>query len=738
MLRQTQSTAPIPSDDLPSSGMPSAWEQYRPILVPIGLVVLTFFVFITALGNDFLVGWEDDFYITQNTQVTDFSIGNIVDHWTGFRRGEYIPLTLTSYSIQNIIFGDSPMGYRVVNIALHAFSGVLIYLCLGLLQPRQSVAIFAAVMFLIHPVQVESVVWVSQHKTVLSGTLFLASFWLHLYASRKKGRQGAIIASYALFALSILAKPAVILGGILFLAVDFLWLRLTTSQIAVRNIPYLVMGLIGAVLVMLAQNDNGGLPSSGTDNPLQHGQLVLHAIWDYAASLVLPFNLNNLYIYDIEKVGLTDFRVWLGLIFVVATLAITFLQPWGKKISAFAVLWFWLLLVPLLNVVPNGYPRADRFLYLSGVMIFVLLALALNKLADTLKRQEATYGVLAILVAISVVFGLLTISRNGVWSDTGTLMRDHLTDYPQSLTGLAKLANYELRTGDLQGAAETTQTLVNTYPNYVDGLDIAALLVIQQGNYRQAVDIYARILNLQPDDEATKERLGFSLVQLGLQAFEAGEYPTAIQLYVEALNYIPDADSAPIHNNIGFAYYTMGENEQALIAYNEAIARNADYDKAWLNVGDAALNLANYELARNAYSRALELEASFNAQNASNFCLALGELRQDPEIAIRFCQVALDIEPDNGLYLGRTAHVLLIFGSNEEALKVAQRSVEVDPNLVLNWRVFGDALRLAGDIENARLAYQQALALNPNNQGALNGMAALEQGVVAPEATPGQ
>jgi 4-amino-4-deoxy-L-arabinose transferase-like glycosyltransferase len=157
-------------------------EKIRPHLLPvIVLSCLTFVVYANTLGHDFLLNWDDRLYVVDNETIQGITGEHLKDAFTRFYIGNYAPLHIISYMIDYTLWGMRPSGYILSNVLIHAVNGILFYLLLFRMNRRRALGFIAAFIFLLHPVQVESVSWISQRKNLLAMFFFLLSF--HLYIS---------------------------------------------------------------------------------------------------------------------------------------------------------------------------------------------------------------------------------------------------------------------------------------------------------------------------------------------------------------------------------------------------------------------------------------------------------------------------------------------------------------------------------------------------------------------------
>lgn len=698
--------------------------RLRPYLFPMLLFVAALVIFANTMNAELLESWDDNIYISQNPLVIDFSFGNLIDIWTKSYNGEYLPVTLTNFVLERQLWGTNSAGYHVVNVILHGLNGILVYWLIKRLHGSTVVASGTALLFIAHPLQVETVAWVSQRKNLLSLCFFLLAFLNHMRSLEKKSTR-VLIMAWVCFLLSMLSKPAAVLTPFLFVLYDILEERPRIGMLVFRNLPYFIMSMIGAVIMYQADKHWGGIRKAPGDGLWENVQIMARAFWDYFASIFAPVNLNNLYIYSLPDLRDGDIGIWLGFGVLILLVVLAVLQPFGRPITAFSILWIVLFMLPVSNIIPIAAQRADRFMYFPLVAVFLLIGILFDKLWQRFQTMEIRYVLVAVAGIILAVLGTITLQRNAVWKNSEVLWTDHLEDYPSSITGLTNLSVYYYRQQNFSKATDTLATLLRIYPNDYQGNQMFGNIALLQQDYPTAIARYQRAIAANPTNHGLADDLGVAYLQMGVSAFDQGDYAATLDAYIKALELIPNEPI--LHNNIGFTLFTIGRYEQALTAYYKALELDPFYARAWVNLGDVAVVLQDYALTRDAYDSALRLNAQLDARGYSNYCLALGELRENQEAAINACNQALALEPDNGLILGRTAHVLLLFGLPADALPIAQRAVEMAPGMSLAHRTLGDALAGTGQIDAARAAYEQALAIDPENTQAQAGLASLGQ-----------
>jgi len=201
-------------------------------------------------------------------------------------------------------------------------------------------------------------------------------------------------------------------------------------------------------------------------------------------------------------------------------------------------------------------------------------------------------------------------------------------------------------------------------------------------------------------------------------AARRGDVGAEIGYYRRAVSV--SASNAELRNNLGYALLSAGRPQEALLEFVAAISFKPGYGRAILNKGTAELVLGQFVLARDSFRAVQQLDADA-PDAASGLCEALAQLG-DLANALVQCEAAVKRAPENGLYLARTANVLLMQGNAVAALQIAQRAIAAEPQAAAGYRIQGDAYRLLDEPVWAAGFYREALRRDPNNLQALQGL----------------
>lgn len=582
-------------------------------------------VYHPALHGGFI--WDDDGHVTRTDLRT---LGGLFRIWLepGATQ-QYYPLLHSAFWLEHRLWGESVLGYHLVNVLLHAIAATLF----GVLLRRLAVpgAWFAASLFLLHPVCVESVAWISEQKNTLSLVLYLSAALAHLRFDRDR-RTGAYAAATGLFVCALLTKtvtatlPAALL-------VVFWWQRgrLGWRREVVPLLPWFALGALGGLFTAYFERKLMG--AEGADFALSFLDRVLLAgriFWFYVGKLVWPAEL--VFIYPRWTV---DASAWWQWLFTAAGLALLAgLFGWHRRSRGplAATLLFGGSLFPVLGFF-NVYPFifsfvADHFQYLASLGLFALAGAGLARLP----RPTGP----AVVAGLVLLFGTLT------WRQAG-MYRDSLTVY---------------------------ETTLRRNPDCWMAHNNLAIILVEAGRAEEALPHYEAALRLRPDYAVGEHNWGFALNRLGRHA-------EAIPHLERALALKPDYASA--HNELGAALMLTGRPDEGMVRFKQALHLNPDFALAHRNLG---LALATGDRVTEALPHFLEtvrlLPNDFEAR--LQLAMALSAENRFAE-AVPHLEAALKLEPGAAPAHFQLAFVLRSLGRTAEGNVHYQEALRLDPTL---------------------------------------------------------
>jgi protein O-mannosyl-transferase len=532
----------------------------RNLVLGLLLVVATLALYNPVTHHPF-VNFDDDRYVTDNTHVrAGLHWETVKWAFSSFDEANWHPLTWLSHALDCQLFGQNPAGHHYINVLLHALNAVLLFWVLWRATGSTGRSWMVAALFALHPINVESVAWVAERKTVLSMLFLLLALAVYGWYSHRPsiGRYTAVA---ALFACGLMAKPMVITFPFLLLLWDYWPLQRaqTFAKLALEKVPLLALSAASAVITMKAQRA-GNAVGSMVEYPLS--MRVENAVISYSRYLgkaFWPVHLSPQYPYP-EGV-----LKWPAFGAAILLLAITVFVCTARSRRYLAVGWFWFLgtLVPMIGLVQVGsQAMADRYAYLSFVGLFIMICWGLADLA-TSKIVLGVASCIA-LAALSVV----SVRQISYWKDNITLWSHAVAVTQGSFIAEDNLGGALLSEGREGEAMPHFRAAAALDPiDPMSHLNLAAYAQ-RQGHAQEAIDEYAKVLTMTHDP------------RLRATAF----------------------------SDMGYALRDVGDSERAKASFRAAVNLRPRTLRAWLGLGLEEQKAGNYAEAIKDYVQVLAIQ----------------------------------------------------------------------------------------------------------------------------------
>ena len=682
---------------IPSSGPPPkkpngrAWGTLAAVL----LVVITTAFYVPAFHGGFI--WDDDDYVTGNQTLR--SLSGLAHIW--FQVGatpQYYPLVHTTYWIEYHLWGLNPAGYHVVNVLLHAASAILLWRLLAAL--RVPGAWVATAVFAVHPVNVESVAWITERKNVLSGVFYLAAALTYLRFAFDPGETAPRSMRIRWYAVSLLLFLGALLsktvtGSLPAAILLVLWWKRGRIRWADVSplLPFFVLAFaLGSLTASMEKHRVGAVGSEWNFSTVDRFLIAGRALWFYAGKLVWPAHLTFIYPrWDI------DADMWWQYLYPMGALAVV-VAMWmarrrlGRGPLA-AILFFVGTLVPALgffSVFPMRYSFvADHFQYLASAGLIVLAVAAGTMTAAALStsgRRAASVFAACILVLL----GALTWRQERVYTDLETLWRDTLDKNPDAWIAHNNLAPILAGQGKLDEAIGHCNEALRLKPAYPEAHVTLGNLMLNQGKLDEAIKHYSEAVRLKPDYVQAHVNLGNVLL-------DQGRIDEAIGLYTEALQLNPSYPET--HNSLGNALFAQSKLDEAVTQYTEALRLRPAFPEAHNNMGMVLANQGKLDEAVTHYTEALRLEPAFAAAY-HNRGAAYGRIG-DYDRAIADLSKAIELQPDNASAYCDRGNACFSKGNLDQAIRDYTRAIELRPDFAETYSSRGMAFYSLRESEKA-------------------------------------
>ena len=512
------------------------------------LLILSLAIYHPARSHGF-VNYDDNVYVTDNEHVKNGLTWETINWaFVTYDAGNWHPVTWLSHALDFQLYDMAPAGHHETSIVLHAFNAVILFFVLLSATGYAGRSLMVAALFAVHPINVESVVWIAERKTVLSMTFFLLALGAYTwYAAKPKAGRYVVVA--VLFALGLMAKPQVITLPCVLLLWDYWPLgrfafrqkgsRLDSGEQRIANserrtfvsllqekLPLFAIAAAGAALTMKAQRAGGSVLSLG-DFPvtLRVGNAVV-AYVRYLGKAIWPLNLAPMYPHPGASL-----RAWQVYGALALLLAITMFVIDKRRRGYLLVGWLWFLgtLVPMIGLVQVGrQAMADRYAYLPLLGIFVMLCWGV---ADFVGEKRLPAMLLPVAgVAIVVLLGAVARHQVNYWADNQVLW---------------------------------IHTIEVTPPNYVAEDNLGGTL-LKRNRTEDAIAHFRRAAAIHPVDPISAFNIAFYDQQHGDLIGAVEGYKRSIILTTST------GLKIKAYENMGIAYRDLGDSEQARQSFDEA------------------------------------------------------------------------------------------------------------------------------------------------------------------------
>jgi len=448
-----------------------------PFSVAILAAVITFAVFIPALGCGF-VNWDDPDFIARFIG-TPLDFDFIRGCFTSVSRDLWIPLTWLSLAVDYSIWGQDPFGFHLANVVIHSLNTGLVVICAYRIialksvdrpcqQPSATGLAFAllisGLLFGIHPLRVESVAWIAERKDVLNAFFAISSVLCYLeYITHARGGRGGYAnrwygAAIMLFSLSLLAKSVTVILPLIYVAIDWYFLGRFQKELHWRllreKLPFLALSLIVALVTITAGQRNGIL--AGVQSLPAGSRIIIsgNAIFEYIRLFFYPFDLSPLFPLPNQLTSAYYLKTA-----AIAFITVLFVKL-HKKFPWATVTWacFVIPLLPVLAILQNGFQAyASRYSYLPSIAPAILVAVGIlavgNQPGAEMLPRIRNLIILTVLCGLLFIYGKETRQYIAVWQNTGTLWSRVITYAPLGRAYWHR-GKYYLSEGDYQAAAD--------------------------------------------------------------------------------------------------------------------------------------------------------------------------------------------------------------------------------------------------------------------------------------------
>jgi tetratricopeptide (TPR) repeat protein len=604
----------------------------------------------------------------------------------------YQPLPRLSHVLDYAMWGSNPVGHHATNVVLHALNAVLVFGFLWTLlggtsltaRERLTAAWAVAVVFAIHPLQTESVAWMSGRTQLLCTAFEIGSLWAYVTGARRW--------AWGLYAVALLCKPIAVALPFVMLAIDYFPLR-RHEQFGWSRLVWEKAGLIavtvaaGVAMMIKTTREGAMLPLA---MPLSVRVLrMFDSLAFYLWKLVWPTHLSPSYPVRWDP-SLDEATVLASVLSVVIITAVIVRDR--RRMPMLAAAWgaYVMLVAPFSGLIPPGSPAlASRYVYIA---VLPPLLVASGAVVWLFRRSTRVMGVTLVCLLVGQLWILGARTRRLIpnWHNDETLWRASLVEFPDSEQFNRALATELLDQGRASEALPYAQRAVEIAPQVWEVHTRLGLVLNTLGRPQEAIEQQEQALRINPNAAMAMFGIGAALVQLG-------KPEDAIRQYEAALRLDPQLDGA--HNNLGIVLLQFGRVQEAIDHFQQAVRIDPAFVEAHNNLGLALAQVGRMQDAIRQYEQAIQIQpdSSEAYYNLGNAYLQLG----NPAKAVIEYEQAILIRPDYADAHNNLGLALAQLGAMQGAIEHYQQALRIKPDFVAAQYNLRSALERTGKLQEA-------------------------------------
>lgn len=640
------------------------------------LAVFSFLLFVNTISNGFV--FDDESVVENNLSIREIS--NIPKFFTGdegFHKviGRYYrPVVSATYTIDYFFWKLNPTGYHLTNIIIHLVSVLLLFRILIILSEKYKYGLQAsfigALIFAVHPIHTEAVSWISGRTDSLCTLFFFAAFIYYIkYAEQDKEKNNKfLLLSLLFYFIALLSKEMAVTFPVIIFLYDFIYRKRNINFIRGNLKTYLFFLLVTILYVLIryltlhnVSERVNYLYFIGKDS-ITIASTMLKTVPVYFKLLFAPINL--LYHYNgviPDSYSLFDLQVIISVIFILVMLVVSFLLYKNSSEVSFCILFFFISLLPVMNIFPTMNLMAERFLYLTSFGLIVLITYLIIKFIS----KKNYYFIYIISLLIIAFLSYKTFQRNSEWKDNNTLYstadgidgtvllvnagniyannkqydeaekryKRAIEIRDNSLLAHHNLGLIYLLRGDLDSAEYRFKKGISIDSLAPDGYFQLSNVYEMQGRINDAILQLEKLQNIFPDYRESKAKLEMlkstgsgkdydSRADISLESFNnrimilnqrsfrlynEKKYEEAISDLEELIRLSPEGKSGYL-NNIALCYDAMNKTDIAEEKYLEAIKLDEKNLNALFGLADIQSKRGDKEKSRNYLIKILQID----------------------------------------------------------------------------------------------------------------------------------
>ncbi|MEX2379508.1 MAG: tetratricopeptide repeat protein [Vicingaceae bacterium] len=576
--------------------MVSAFKKYGLLFI----FLLSLIAFFPGLNNEF-THLDDQVQVVENSTIQKLDWTNIRAIFSSTSVGMYQPLSSLLYAITYQFNGADAFNFHLLSLLFHFFNIFLIYSLLQKLNIDKINALLLTAVFALHPMQVESVSWVSAFSNLTYSCFYLAALIKYRdFQRNNRGRQFALTLLF--FILALLSKSTAVTLPLLLLASDYFEDHKIKSKNWLNKLPFFALSIGFGLITIFSRESAGHLSDLSVQfDWFDRIFLVSYSVLFYPFKWIFPFELSAFYPYPELSNGLLP---WIYYASTVA-LIVAFWLIWKHRKRTyllFGALIYLLSISVVLQIIPVGNQlTTDRYIYLPMLGLLIMIYELIRSIQ--IRKLLPLFGIWTLLLLLA------SHQRTKVWTNDQLIWEDVIEKHPNVAQAYNNLGSYLLQKGQAQKAFNHFNKAVQLKPYYADALSNRGNLYSQQGKTQKALNDFNQAIKLRPHADAYFNRAN--------EYVRLGKLRKAIKDYIASteLNASPDT-----YTNWAYALLQLKQTKEAEDKLQKALQLNPQFAQAHFLSGMLAQQQNKINQACTHFQKAAQQNHAQGRQALERFC----------------------------------------------------------------------------------------------------------------------
>lgn len=595
------------------------------VFILLAIILITLFTYGDVRNHEFL-NFDDVDYVLENSHVQQGMTLDAVRWAFGFSGVAYWhPLTWISHMLDCKLFGVASGAHHLVNLALHILNAIFLFLILFKMTGTLYKSALVAVLFAVHPLNVESVAWIAERKTVLSALFFMTALYTYIHYTEKKKIWIYLLVLF-LFTIGLMSKPSIVFFPVLLLVIDYWPLKRfgrvsadnsidgkgatpfqrflarfhsfrksVATALFLEKAPLIVLSLVSTYLTMISQSKFSVVVHYDLVSFDLRIYNLFVSIMKYLWFMIWPVELSIFYPFP-KSIPALYFLMALSSVLLITILAFLLRKsrPW------FSVGWLWFLvaLAPASGLIQAGlWPEmANRFMYLPMIGLFLMLVWE----GDA--RIKGQYSqVLKVILCCAMLFYFVSLTKiqNLYFSNSYSLFTRSIAVTGGNVIAYNCIGAALISLNRVDEAMAYLEKALAINPKYEKALNNYGVCLSRKGDYRMAAAYYSRTIAADPGWPA-------AYLNLALVQHKRGFVDEAIMLAEKTLTLDPGNGNA--HTTLGVFLMGQGKKEEAIRHYRAAVENKPNLLQARMNLAQAYEKVGRYNEALTQYEALIRIK----------------------------------------------------------------------------------------------------------------------------------